>query len=90
MQCLHQNSVSGFLPRLLDSFSHIGPNGTHQCLVFELLGPSVDTVVADYQTGGERLDSEVILLVARQLLEAIDATHKAGYGHGGETPKHSL
>ena len=27
--------------QLLDDFEHEGPNGTYQCLVFELLGPSV-------------------------------------------------
>lgn len=26
---------------MLDEFELEGPNGTHQCLVFELLGPSI-------------------------------------------------
>ena len=38
---------SNYIVQLLDSFMHEGPNGDHQCLVFELLGPSVDKVLAD-------------------------------------------
>merc|ERR1712000_169789 len=51
-------------------------------MVSELLGPSVDTVVADYRTGGDRLPSETILMISRQLLQAIASVHEAGYGHG--------
>ncbi|KAL8779176.1 MAG: hypothetical protein Q9213_007062 [Squamulea squamosa] len=29
------------VPQLLDHFEHVGPNGTHSCLVMELLGPDV-------------------------------------------------
>ncbi|CDM28976.1 unnamed protein product [Penicillium roqueforti FM164] len=29
---------ANYIVQLLDAFIHIGPNGTHQCLVFELLG----------------------------------------------------
>ncbi|KAK0391163.1 hypothetical protein NLU13_0664 [Sarocladium strictum] len=83
LQSLQQRpSVSDYVPQLLDYFTHTGPNGVHQCLVSELLGPSVDTVVADYHTGGDRLASETVLMISRQLLQAIAALHEAGYGHG--------
>lgn len=39
---------SSYIVHLLDSFTHEGPNGVHHCLVFELLDPSVDKVLADY------------------------------------------
>ena len=84
LQSLQLRGVSAYIPQLLDYFTHKGPNGVHQCLVSELLGPSVDTVVADYHTGGDRLESETILTISRQLLQAIASVHEAGYGHGGE------
>lgn len=44
--------------QLFDEFLLQGPNGSHQCLVFELLGPTLDTVVSDYHTVGDTLESE--------------------------------
>lgn len=83
LQSLQLCGASDYIPKLLDYFTHTGPNGLHQCLVSELMGPSVDTVVADYHTGGDRLEAETILTVSRQLLQAIVSVHEAGYGHGG-------
>ncbi|KAE8312897.1 kinase-like domain-containing protein [Aspergillus transmontanensis] len=47
--------------KVLDNFSHEGPNGVHQCLVFELLDPSVDRVLADYCEGHDKLCPETVL-----------------------------
>lgn len=33
--------------RLLGEFEHIGPNGTHPCLVFEPMGPTVNFMVEE-------------------------------------------
>jgi len=71
------------LVQLLDSFVHQGPNGNHQCLVFELLGPTLDAVVAEYNGAGLRLDDTTVLRIARQLLQSLAAIHRAGYAHGG-------
>lgn len=68
---------------LLDDFLHNGPNGCHQCLVFELLGPTVDIIVNDYHKEGERLDTETLLKISTQLLQAVVFIHEAGYVHGG-------
>lgn len=76
---------SDYIPKLLDDFTHVGPNGVHQCLVSELCGPSTNTVVTDYAEGGDRLDPEIILTVSRQLLDAIASAHEAGFAHGGQT-----
>lgn len=70
--------------QLLDSFSHYGPNGIHQCLVFELLGPSVDRVLADYHESQDNLDPATILRMSKQLLNAVKVIHSAGMCHGGE------
>ncbi|TRX88640.1 hypothetical protein FHL15_010499 [Xylaria flabelliformis] len=36
-----------YTTQLLDDFEHRGPNGLHQCLVFELMGPTVNTMVEE-------------------------------------------
>jgi serine/threonine protein kinase len=77
------NLSAKYIVQLLDCFLHHGPNGTHQCLVFELLGPSVDKVLGDYRESHERLEPEIILRMSRQLLEGIEFIHSAGIGHGG-------
>lgn len=83
LQRLRQKRATRYIVQLLDYFIHQGPNGYHQCLVFELLGPSVDTVVADYHIGGDHLEAPTILRITRQLLQAIASIHVAGYAHGG-------
>lgn len=85
LQSFQQHGASDYIPHLLDHFPHNGSNGVHQCMVSEMLGPSVSTVVEDYHTGGDRLEPDTILRISRQLLQAIASVHEAGYGHGGET-----
>ncbi|CAG8391108.1 unnamed protein product [Penicillium salamii] len=36
-----------YITRLLNEFEHRGPNGLHKCLVFEPMGPSVNTMVEE-------------------------------------------
>ncbi|KAJ5336345.1 uncharacterized protein N7506_004367 [Penicillium brevicompactum] len=73
---------SNFLVELLDEFTHSGPNGVHQCLVFELLGPSVQIVLADYKTDQERLEPESVFQFSIQLLKAVKFLHSVGMCHG--------
>lgn len=75
-----------YIVSVLDSFTHQGPNGTHLCIVFELLGPSVSKVVNDYHSFGDDLEMDIILRMSEQLLEAISLIHVAGMGHGGNPP----
>lgn len=74
---------SKYIVQLLDSFFHDGPNGIHQCLVFELLGPSVDRVLADYHEARDALDPETVFRMSTQLLTAVKFIHDAGMCHGG-------
>ena len=82
---------SKYIVQLLDDFFHQGPNGTHQCLVFELLGPTVhavvqdtvDAVVQEIYEGLDVLEPETILRMSEQLLQAINFIHEVGYAHGG-------
>ncbi len=81
-------STDTYIVQLLDDFQHQGPNGTHQCPVFELLGPTLDMVISqysDYNDPEERLEPDTVLKISEQLLNAIAFVHKAGYGHGGTT-----
>ena len=82
-QCSSVSPGSEHIVKLLDDFLHQGPNGCHQCLVFELLGPTVNVMVNDAYHFGERLDTDTIIRVSTQILEAIAFMHEAGYVHGG-------
>ncbi|GAQ39208.1 hypothetical protein AtubIFM54640_006584 [Aspergillus tubingensis] len=75
-----------YIVSVLDSVTHQGPNGTHLCIVFELLGPSVSKVVDDYHSFGDDLEMDIILRMSEQLLGAISLIHEAGMGHGGTSP----
>lgn len=90
---LLNDSTTGdaYVVQLLDQFCHKGPNGSHHCLVFELLGPSLDSVIESYRpfpwdvaTVDNRLDSDVILRVSKQLLSALSSLHGKGIAHGGK------
>ncbi|KAJ6108902.1 hypothetical protein N7512_008739 [Penicillium capsulatum] len=78
----HGGLSSNYIVQLLDSFTHEGPNGIHQCLVFELLGPSVDQVLADYHEGHDKLGAETIIRMSTQLLKAVSFIHGTGMCHG--------
>lgn len=69
--------------QLLDHFSIEGPNGRHNCLVTELLGPSIASVHSLYGQLEQVLRPETILRASRQLLQGIEFVHQAGLAHGG-------
>ncbi|KAJ5334685.1 hypothetical protein N7452_007088 [Penicillium brevicompactum] len=81
---------SNFLVELLDEFTHIGPNGVHQCLVFELLGPSVHIVLADYKTDQEKPEPEFVFRFSTQLLKAVKFLHSVGMCHGAQATEEEL
>lgn len=78
-----QNTTCENIVQLLDDFVHAGPNGYHQCLVFELLGPTVNVMVDDEYEADERLDVEIVIRITVQLLQSIEFIHNAGFAHGG-------
>ena len=77
-----QDRPRGFI-QLFDWFRHEGPNGIHNCLVMELLGPSLSTIMKTNILMEEFLAPDTILRASRQLLEAIEFAHQAGFVHGG-------
>jgi hypothetical protein len=76
-----QGMSSKYIVESLDAFVHQGPNGRHQCLVFELLGPTVNTILEMYDE--DNLETDTIVRLSEQLLEAIGLIHDTGMGHGG-------
>jgi serine/threonine-protein kinase SRPK3 len=77
-----QDRPRGFI-QLFDWFRHEGPNGIHNCLVMELLGPSLETILRTNVEMEDFLAPDTILRTSRQLLEAIEFAHQAGFVHGG-------
>ena len=59
--------------KMLDDFALVGPNGHHTCLVYDVLGPSVDTLTGCYSTGILPLD--VSKGIARDVLKSLDFLH---------------
>ncbi|GAB0132283.1 hypothetical protein EsDP_00000724 [Epichloe bromicola] len=74
--------------QLLETFQHQGPNGTHTCLVTELLGPAVSSVKMVYNNMDvqETLRPDTILRASKQILECIHAMHESGIVHGDISP----
>ena len=68
--------------QMLDYFQLNGPNGTHDCIVIELLGPSVSDLL-DARFGGERLPGKLAKKIAEQALLGLDYLHEQQIGHGG-------
>lgn len=66
---------------LLDHFYHDGPNGRHLCVVLDVLGPKITTVIE--RSKQNRIDGQLARHVSRQLLLAITYLHSSGVAHGG-------
>lgn len=73
---------AAFVMETRDHFKLDGPNGTHECLVLELLGPSI-TDILDVRFRDNRLPAKLARRVARQVLLGLDYLHQHGIGHGG-------
>jgi serine/threonine-protein kinase SRPK3 len=68
--------------QFLDTFDVEGPNGKHECLVLEFLGPSVSDVL-ERIWGDPKLPGPIAKAVMHQALEGLAYLHKHNIGHGG-------
>jgi len=70
-----------FINHLVDDFEHEGPNGTHVCLVFELMGETL----ASYGTWfrDHMVPNSVMRGLATQLLIALLYAHENDVIHTG-------
>lgn len=71
-----------YLMMMKDFFEISGPNGRHECLVLELLGPSVADYL-DARSLDERLPGEMAKRVVKQTLLGLAALHERGIAHAG-------
>ncbi|KAK7005972.1 kinase-like protein [Favolaschia claudopus] len=80
-----RSHVIGFL----DHFRHTGPNGTHVCMVFEVLGENLLGLVKRHQNKG--VPMAVVKQIAKQVLLGLDYMHRCcGVIHTDIKPENVL
>ncbi|KAJ0123879.1 hypothetical protein J7T55_012350 [Diaporthe amygdali] len=67
--------------QMVDHFEETGPNGTHECLVLELLGPNVPDLI-DWIYTDERLPARLAKSIAHQALLGVGFLSTYEIGHG--------
>lgn len=68
----------------LDYFQIEGPNGTHQCIVTEVLGPSLVADVEEVFDGDDAYPIELAKKLVLQALRGVAYLHSCGIIHGGK------
>lgn len=88
---------SQYVTQLLSTFELQGPNGTHKCLVFEPMGPSVNSMVEELpQFNPRRWEMKVryppqmAKSILKQSLQALEFLHENGVAHGDFQPGNML
>lgn len=100
---LQQHPGKNCIMTLLDSFEHRGPNGIHECFVFEVMGSSLEGYIMDSMLKiahpnrpsiGPQKQFEYnlpeIRSILRQILYGIDFLHKCGIAHSDLQPGNVL
>jgi len=69
--------------QLPDYFEHTGPNGTHLCLVLELMWGDIISLFRGYRNSGPESTLPLVKVVARQLLQGLEHLEACGVIHNG-------
>ncbi|KAI4157729.1 MAG: hypothetical protein LQ342_008047 [Letrouitia transgressa] len=81
---------------LRDRFWHEGPNGRHQCMVFDAMGPSAASMVDNFPATAKKFESRyryplwMARLILRQTLHGLAYMHSNGVAHGDLQPGNLL
>lgn len=90
---------SKYITKLLDEFNHQGPNGVHKCLVFEPMGPTVNSLVEELPPfKPKRFNPDLKIRypywmaksILKQSLQALAFLHENGIAHGDFQPGNML
>ncbi|KAH7311623.1 putative serine protein kinase [Stachybotrys elegans] len=86
-----------YITQLLDEFEHKGPNGTHKCLIFEPMGPSVNSMVEELPQFNPRRRDMIVRYppnmaraILKQSIQALELIHANGIAHGDFQPGNML
>lgn len=63
-----------YVVELLSHFMHRGPNGTHVCMGFEVLGPNLLTLIRQYHHRG--IPVAIVKRIVKQILLGLDYLHR--------------
>ncbi|CAG8612229.1 1796_t:CDS:2 [Paraglomus brasilianum] len=85
----HEAPGRRYVVELLDHFKHRGPNGTHVCMVFEVLGENLLSLIKRYEHQG--IPHHLVKQIAEQVLLGLDYMHReCGVIHTDLKPENVL
>ncbi|KAH6899143.1 CMGC/SRPK protein kinase [Coprinopsis sp. MPI-PUGE-AT-0042] len=85
----HTHPGKSHVIQFLDHFRHKGPNGTHVCMVFEVLGENLLGLIKRHQNKG--VPMHLVKQIAKQILLGLDYMHRCcGVIHTDLKPENVL